>query len=544
MRRHGLLLATLVLTVPLSGCLNGLFITGDEEGLPLAPVATWLELEVPLPRPELTLHGLWIPPGTIGVRIEWPEPDPTELEIGPEAGAGSGSSFAAEASTDNLLVVFGPNGERLYAGNPAMRLRMAATSHTPEITIETPRAVLVASNPPAGLYQIATHGDLTWPSVALLVSSDQLIHPILPLPVAHDRQLIADALGGSDSPRGTSGSLDPPRYSLGLVPEFIGTATPAEIRVANSDDEEMVRSRVFTSPPPGARGLAPGSAIGSWTRDDTVYPGNIDDGPWSFETEAGATLTLGWHVSGVTHEPPVVPHVSAPEHAATDTNLERTPLAGRVTQWSGAWYDHPEGALLSVSFDEKDSANRFRIYDLNGTRLAWDDGFGVHRPLALPAGRLVIVNDGFSALTAELLGPVPSDASLHSVPVDVIATSFDFIPDSGWTELTSFIEPSGPLAALELYQLTGYAADVGVQVSSAHGVLANIPRIGIGAPLQEDCCALPVFGASAADAHWLDGGRYDVRITASAAAGELNLVYGVFDFAALESADTSENRLE
>lgn len=529
---RGLVLALLLVAPLLSGCLY-LQPPGTVE--PLETTGVVQHLPLPEVRAATGAQGFWIPGGADRLTMEWnrtaapPEDDadddPKRGRVHDDLPSGVLSHF------DDLLIVLGPDGERLHVGTPSIRLYTAtsdghapgnATAANASLPAIPKNVFLDLADPAPGLYTLVTLGDIPLPRILLHGSDSRALPPLTPLPVTVTRTTLLGNTGPAAGPLDGSGTLTLAPRTVAVWGDLRGIGGQARLLFESDGDTAAQTARTaFADPTTGG--------IDDLSIGLTRF---FDD--WSSDPAALRTTELTWRLqgsgTGIAYAyAAVVGDLAAPAARLAAEDGEVTPLEGRLEPGDAGGFVLPRGARLLVqhaddSRERYDHA-RYRVYDINGARLHTGATAGTATALSLPPGPLAIVNDGPGKLQVAVVGTAPDDAVLHPLETvrDTIRTSLGS-PGAGPSETRLRVTLDGPLVgAYESH--VGTLEDLYVQIHREHddAPLMSLPDLARYGPHDTYCCGFAFFGGAGSSTSSVDPGIQRIRLRSEAGHGDITL---------------------
>lgn len=542
----------LVLTLPaLSGCLGIPFLSPQDtpEEAP-GTDDVWLTVDPELGTSASDVYAFWVPDTATGVRVLGPpvEDDPDDR--------GRYAPYDAHrhlSRYDDRIMVFGPDGERLRPQQNTADDEADdenETGHDTALrTSADPQILFEATDPVPGRYTIVVHGDPGLPTLSLRLPRTMLTDtdaaegdlapvPLVTLPRAAVRHHLDTIDGtpvvGRTTAAATDGELPLPPFTLLAWGDMLGSAVDARLRLhTGSGDVHTVREPFMTRPP--------GSMHGEYgpmrfMMDAPPDPVPLRESPlrWSLDATGQA--------SGFAT---ILSAQDAPRPLARPVDLakvdgEAVPFEGRIRGGEAGVVDLAEGTVLGIMLDDEDDpdrASRYRLYDLDGQRLGWGTVHGGETlGQALPAGPVVVVNDGRRDLALEARGVAPADATLYEAETRDVSVEVPLDTKESPAQARRPWTLPGPALDWRTHEEAGGTLkDAIAYVERDDAVVAQTPHLAETRPDGGPCCWFGDLSSYRGDPHWIDAGDHGVRISATAGSGTMTAWARVVDLAAMQA---------
>lgn len=517
MRGPSLLLVTLLATVTLSGCIQGL-LPQDAAPPPATPTGPeWVELPLPAALHLSGLLGVWVSEGATGLRMATMDVDAAPRYFDPDA-------FEATSSRVDtmppLLLVHGPDGNLLAAGTGDDDL---GPRHEETTAMKAdPTLFLDIVDPAPGLHVIALYGSHAPPKVSVQVPPAADVYPVLPIGSGWSREMLASSWDDDVGLLERQGDLRPPTHTVRADADISGYGVQGQVALVNATGGLVAAHAATIASVPGEQELVP---LIFWPafqgHESRPVAASADTWRWDARL-AGPGYAFAWTEQSLDLAPPAPLARDRPlaDQLIADSARDVIPLAGTIAPGSGAWFTLDEPARIRPVFASHgasyENGQLFRIYDETGKRVAWDLVPDDARAYPLPAGRLLVVNDGFRDLTLEILdGAAPADAALHEATTETVTLNLaTFLAGGYWEESASVYLP-GPASMITLQRYDDLFTEFSLTLTDLDGrVAANAPQVGFDGPVFPYYCCVGGPGRYETSTPFVDGGRY--RVTASA----------------------------
>ncbi|MBW3583094.1 MAG: hypothetical protein KY455_08350 [Euryarchaeota archaeon] len=513
------LLLALCMALPvLSGCIA---FPVEEEAAPPAPEPTaWTALAEAATGRDRT-YGFVVPEDATGLRL-------LRGGNGTEEGLAGGHLFDR---LPPMVTLFAPDGARLVTSTPDGLV--AAAAPAPGLLFHDPA-------PAPGLYRVVRYGGMELPPIEVESEGDVTSLSLFPLPEVLERRHLRGSWLDAPATLGEAGAFLLPDAPAVSWVSMIGTGTEMRLTLrSNGTVVDEARDEMLVRTPGGLEGFTFMEMFLDPPRHTRLRPERLgDDAEWHLSGQ-GSVDAFVWTLSVPKTHLPLVTAGPVPE-----PGREETLLSGALEPRLAAVLTLPAGAdlVLVPEHDERRAPPAFRLYDQDGTRVSWGTLAG---PTGLPLGKaagadvertLILVNDGGVRLEAVVVGAAPADATLRTVKAERVDVEVDIGGRGGHTGSVDMVSLPGPVLAWHVSpDFSSTATDVVVRLERDRAGVAH--AVGYGHEPGDGCCRPPLLGSLSGDPRLLDGGGYDVLVSATSGAGELTLRFYTVDLDDLAETD-------
>lgn len=436
---------------------------------------------------------------------------------------------------DPMVTFFAPDGARLVTVTPDGVVGKAAAA---------PDLLFHDATPAPGLYRIVRYGALELPPIEVKTETVVTTLSLFPLPAVLERRHLHGSWLDAPAPLDKAGSfLLPDAPALSWV-SMIGTGADMRLTLRSNDTVvDEARDELMMRTPGGLEDFTLMDMFFDPSRHARLRPERLGDAAEWRVTGEGSVDAYAWSLS--------VPDAAAPHVTVgprPEPGREETPLSGALKPGAAAVLRLPAGAdlVLVPEHDERRGPAAFRLYDRDGTRVASGTLSG---PSGLPLGAaagadvdrtLILVNDGAVRLEAVVVGTAPADATLRTLQPKRVEHEIEITGRGDHTERVDKVSLPGPVLAWYVTpDWSSMATDVVVRLERDRAGVAH--AVGYGQEPGNGCCRSPVFGSLYGEPRLLDGGAYDVLLSATSGAGEMTLRFYTIDLASLEEAEDEDH---